>query len=132
MEAVQALRYSSAFECSNCHRAYREPEPRLFSFNNPFGACPRCQGFGNTIDFDPNLIIPNQARTLDGGAIDPWTKPKGREWFRDFRKQAAGRVRFDVPFAQLTQEEQRLVLEGEAIEQKDTADAAAPGAVQRA
>src|ERR1700744_4672673 len=45
------LRFSSAFECSSCHRAYREPEPRLFSFNNPYGACPRCQGFGNTIDF---------------------------------------------------------------------------------
>jgi excinuclease ABC subunit A len=57
-EAAETLRYSSAFECSSCHRAYREPEPRLFSFNNPYGACPRCQGFGNTIDFDPNLIIP--------------------------------------------------------------------------
>ena len=53
---AEALRYSSAFECSSCHRAYRVPEPRLFSFNNPYGACPRCQGFGNTIDFDPNLI----------------------------------------------------------------------------
>ena len=51
---------SAAFECTTCHRAYREPEPRLFSFNNPFGACPRCQGFGNTIDFDPNLIIPDR------------------------------------------------------------------------
>ena len=47
------MRFSSAFECADCHRAYREPEPRLFSFNNPYGACPRCQGFGNTIDFDP-------------------------------------------------------------------------------
>ena len=45
---------------TSCHRAYREPEPRLFSFNNPFGACPRCQGFGNTIDFDPNLIVPDK------------------------------------------------------------------------
>src|SRR6266702_3997908 len=51
------LRFSAAFECTTCHRAYREPEPRLFSFNNPYGACPRCQGFGNTIDFDPNLIF---------------------------------------------------------------------------
>ena len=48
----ERLRFSSAFECKTCHRVYTEPEPRLFSFNNPFGACPRCQGFGNTIDFD--------------------------------------------------------------------------------
>ncbi|HEX4155124.1 MAG TPA: excinuclease ABC subunit A, partial [Acidobacteriaceae bacterium] len=67
--------FSSAFECSTCHRAYREPEPRLFSFNNPYGACPRCQGFGNTIDYDPNLIIPDRAKSLDAGAVDPWTKP---------------------------------------------------------
>ena len=59
------LRFSAAFECTTCHRAYREPEPRLFSFNNPYGACPRCQGFGNTIDFDPDLIIPDKSRSLD-------------------------------------------------------------------
>ena len=69
-------RFSAAFECTTCHRAYREPEPRLFSFNNPFGACPRCQGFGNTIDFDPNLILPDRSRTLAQGAIAPWTTPK--------------------------------------------------------
>src|SRR5581483_4736711 len=52
------LRFSQRFECKNCGIRYEEPEPRLFSFNNPFGACPRCQGFGNTIDFDLNLVIP--------------------------------------------------------------------------
>ena len=67
-ETSESLRFSSAFECSSCHRAYREPEPRLFSFNNPYGACPRCQGFGNTIDFDPNLIIPPTARRRSTGA----------------------------------------------------------------
>ena len=45
---------------AHCHRPGREPEPRLFSFNNPFGACPRCQGFGNTVDYDLNLVIPDQ------------------------------------------------------------------------
>ncbi len=53
-------RFSAAFECKSCHRPGREPEPRLFSFNNPFGACPRCQGFGNTVDFDLNLVIPDK------------------------------------------------------------------------
>ncbi len=58
------LRFSGAFECTNCHRPGREPEPRLFSFNNPFGACPRCQGFGNTVDYDLGLVIPDQGLSL--------------------------------------------------------------------
>ena len=74
------------FECKNCTRVYREPEPRLFSFNNPFGACPRCQGFGNTIDFDLDLIIPDKSKTLDQGAIDPWNRPKYRSYFTELKK----------------------------------------------
>ena len=60
------LRFSGAYECTSCHRPGREPEPRLFSFNNPFGACPRCQGFGNTVDYDLNLVIPDPGLTLAG------------------------------------------------------------------
>ena len=75
----QRLRFSGRFECKQCHIRYDEPEPRLFSFNNPYGACPRCQGFGNTIDFDLNLVIPDPTLTLDEGAIDPWTKPQYRD-----------------------------------------------------
>jgi excinuclease ABC subunit A len=112
-EAAVALRYSSAFECSSCHRAYREPEPRLFSFNNPFGACPRCQGFGNTIDFDPNLIIPNRSRTLDEGAIDPWTKPKYRAWHGEMKRAAkAEGISVNVPWFDLTETQQRFIQEG--------------------
>ena len=62
------LRFSQAFECKLCHRIYREPEPRLFSFNNPYGACERCQGFGNTIDFDINLIIPDKQQDAERGS----------------------------------------------------------------
>src|SRR4029077_7895299 len=51
-QPAQRLRFSQRFECKHCNLRYEEPEPRLFSFNNPYGACPRCQGFGNTIDFD--------------------------------------------------------------------------------
>jgi excinuclease ABC subunit A len=112
-ETAESLRYSSAFECSDCHRAYREPEPRLFSFNNPFGACPRCQGFGNTIDFDPNLIIPNRSKTLDEGAIDPWTKPKYRAWHGEMKRAAkAEGVPTDVPWFDLTDAQQRFIEEG--------------------
>jgi excinuclease ABC subunit A len=110
------LRFSSAFECESCHRAYREPEPRLFSFNNPYGACPRCQGFGNTIDFDPNLIIPDRSRTLDAGAIDPWTKPKYRSpWHADMKRAAkAEGIRLDVPWYDLTDAQQRFIYDGAA------------------
>ncbi len=112
-EAAQTMRYSSAFECTDCHRAYREPEPRLFSFNNPYGACPRCQGFGNTIDFDPNLIIPNRSKTLDEGAIDPWTKPKYRAWHGEMKRAAkAEGVPTDVPWFNLTDAQQRFIQDG--------------------
>ena len=113
LEAAMILRYSSAFECSSCHRAYREPEPRLFSFNNPYGACPRCQGFGNTIDFDPNLIIPIRSKTLDEGAIDPWTKPKYRAWHGEMKRAAkAEGIPVDVPWFDLTETQQRFIEEG--------------------
>ncbi len=112
-ETPESLRFSSAFECSDCHRAYREPEPRLFSFNNPYGACPRCQGFGNTIDFDPNLIIPIRSKTLDEGAIDPWTKPKYRAWHGEMKRAAkAERIPIDVPWFDLTEPQQRFIEEG--------------------
>ncbi|WP_446743767.1 excinuclease ABC subunit UvrA [Silvibacterium acidisoli] len=109
----EPLRFSAAFECKNCHRAYREPEPRLFSFNNPFGACPRCQGFGNTIDFDLDLIIPNKSKTLDEGAIDPWTRPKYRPFFTELKKVAKQHgIPMDVPWFDLTLDQQTFVLDG--------------------
>src|SRR5947209_10190556 len=79
-EAPRQIRFSQKFECKSCHITYQEPEPRLFSFNNPFGACPRCQGFANTIDFDLNLVIPDPDKTLAAGASEPWTKPKYRAY----------------------------------------------------
>ena len=110
----QRYRFSSAFECVNCHRPGREPEPRLFSFNNPFGACPRCQGFGNTVDFDLNLVIPDKSLSLNDGAIDPWNRPKYRTWFTDLKKQAAAlKVPLDVPWRDLNDEAREVVLRGQ-------------------
>jgi len=107
------LRFSQAFECKLCHRIYREPEPRLFSFNNPYGACERCQGFGNTIDFDLNLIIPDKQKTLNDGAIDPWIKPKYRPYQSELRKAAMQhRIPLDTPWRELTPEQQAFVLDG--------------------
>ncbi len=107
------LRFSGSYECTNCHRPGREPEPRLFSFNNPFGACPRCQGFGNTVDYDLGLVIPDQSLSLLGGAIDPWNRPKYRPWFSEFRKRAAELgVPLDVPWHDMPAAARETVLRG--------------------
>ncbi len=76
--APERLTFNERFECKKCGAVYAEPEPRLFSFNNPYGACPRCQGFGNTIDFDLDRVIPDKGKSINEGAIAPWTKPRYR------------------------------------------------------
>ena len=107
----QRLRFSEQFACKTCGRAFVTPEPSLFSFNNPYGACPRCQGFGNTIDFDPDLVIPDPYLSLEDGAIDPWTKPQYTHFYTSFRAKARGKVRLAVPFIELTREEKTRVWE---------------------
>jgi excinuclease ABC subunit A len=108
------LRFSQRFECKHCNIRYEEPEPHLFSFNNPFGACPRCQGFGNTIDFDMGLVIPDSSKTLNEGAIEPWTKPKYRSLFIELKRFARqANIPVNVPWAELDAEQQRKVLEGD-------------------
>jgi len=107
-------RFSTAYECRTCHKPGREPEPRLFSFNNPFGACPRCQGFGNTIDFDINLVIPDKSLSLNDGAIDPWNRPKYRTWFADLKRQAkALNIPMDVAWQDLEPEQIEVLLYGD-------------------
>ncbi len=113
-EAQKRLRFSHRFECKNDGTLYEEPQPSLLSFNNPYGACPRCQGFGNTIDFDLDLVIPDPSKTLADGAIEPWTKPKYRPLFTElkrFAKQA--QIPLDVPWCELSAEHQKLVIDGE-------------------
>src|SRR5581483_3486469 len=88
-----------------CGKTFQEPEPSLFSFNNPHGACRRCQGFGNTIDYDLDLVIPNRALSIQQGAVDPWTKPQYSGLGVDFRKSAKGRVRLNVPIYDLHENE---------------------------
>jgi excinuclease ABC subunit A len=111
---TQRLRFSQRFECKQCNLRYEEPEPRLFSFNNPYGACPRCQGFGNTIDFDLDLVVPDKTKTLGEGAIEPWTKPKYRPFAADMKKFARqADIPLDVAWANLEPEQQRRIIEGE-------------------
>lgn len=112
-EAPRQLRFSQRFECKNCGMKYEEPEPRLFSFNNPFGACPRCQGFGNTIDFDLDLVIPDKSKSLDEGAVEPWTKPKYRAYATEMKRfgRQAG-IPLDVPWVELDPEQRQVIVDG--------------------
>ncbi len=113
-QPAQQLRFSQRFECKHCNLRYEEPEPRLFSFNNPYGACARCQGFGNTIDFDLDLVIPDKTKSLGEGAIDPWNKPKYRPVFAEMKRFAKqNEIPLDVPWGELEPEQQELILRGE-------------------
>ena len=113
-DKTQRLVFNERFECKNDGTVYQVPEPRLFSFNNPYGACPRCQGFGNTIDFDLNLVVPDPSKSLDEGAIEPWTKPRYRNLVADLKKWARSQsIPTAIPWRQLTAEQRRLVLEGD-------------------
>jgi len=109
----QRLRFSDRFECKYDGTVYAIPEPRLFSFNNPYGACPTCQGFGNTIGLDLDLVIPNPGLSLKDGAIEPWTKPQ-HEWAMAELKQfcRAEKISMTVPFNQLSRSDQNAVIEG--------------------
>ena len=110
----ERITFSERFTCKKDGTVYQEPEPRLFSFNNPYGACPRCQGFGNTIDFDLNLVVPDSSKTLEEGAIEPWTKPRYRGLLQDVKKWARGRgIPLNTPWRQLAAEQRKLVLEGD-------------------
>jgi excinuclease ABC subunit A len=107
----ERLRFNEKFQCKTCGMEFNVPEPILFSFNSPFGACPRCQGFGNTIDYDMRRLVPDPGLSLDEGAVDPWTKPKYRSWLGNFRKSAGKKVRFNVAFCDLTDAERDAVEE---------------------
>lgn len=103
--------FTQFYEC--CGIKYEEPEPRFFSFNNPFGACPVCQGFGKTVGFDEELIIPNPKLTLLEGAIAPWRTVKFSKYLRDLVNVASEvKLPLNTPFEKLTKLEKNLVFNG--------------------
>jgi excinuclease ABC subunit A len=107
--------FSERFECRPCGITYEDPQPRLFSFNNPFGACPTCHGFGNIIELDINLVVPDPTKSIQQGAIEPWSKPHYRAQLAELKKAARKRnVRIDVPWAELTEAEKEFVISGSA------------------
>jgi excinuclease ABC subunit A len=109
--------FSERFECRSCGIAYEDPQPRLFSFNNPFGACPACHGFGNIIELDMDLVVPDQTRSIQENAIEPWNKPHYRPYLAELKRAARKHgVRLTVPWAELSPEEKRIVIDGDGEE----------------
>jgi excinuclease ABC subunit A len=107
--------FSERFECRPCGITYEDPQPRLFSFNNPFGACPTCHGFGNIIELDIDLVVPDQTKSIQDGAIEPWSKPHYRAQLAELKKAARSRgVRMNVPWSELTEDEKKFVIDGDA------------------
>jgi excinuclease ABC subunit A len=107
-------RFTERFHCPD-HPAVRflDPDPRLFSFNNPYGSCPVCTGFGATLEYDPALIVPNTSRSLEEGAVDPWEKPRYTRQRRSLRTFARAQdIPLDAPWEALPAPFRRAVIHG--------------------
>lgn len=108
--------FSNVHECAFCGIVYQEPEPRLFSFNSPFGACTECQGFGRSIGLDKDLVIPDKHLSLQKGAIHPFRTAGFTEYHRDsldFAKRHS--IPIGIPFSMLSEKQQQMLWEGDAL-----------------
>ena len=110
---LQTLIFSEKLACVDCGISYQEITPRLFSFNNPHGACPECTGLGTRMYFDAELVIPNHDLSLREGAIAPWEK-RMSGWFHLILDALAKAYRFDIstPFKELPPQTQDVILNG--------------------
>jgi excinuclease ABC subunit A len=112
--SVPVYRFSSDLHCPDCDIHYAEPTPAMFSFNSPLGACETCRGFGRVIGVDFGLVVPNEALTLEEGAVRPWQTASFRECQDDLEKYAKRRkVPLETPWKDLTEQQKQWVLEGE-------------------
>jgi excinuclease ABC subunit A len=107
------LRYQSELKCLKCNLTLQNPQPLLFSFNHPLGACPACRGFGNALHYSEDVIVPDRELSLAAGAIEPWSKPSNRWWYRQFAKKAETYgIDLKLPYKDLPDEARRLIFEG--------------------
>lgn len=105
--------FSQQRTCEDCGLEYPAPEPRLYSFNSPLGACPACEGFGNVIDIDMDLVVPDPGKSIRDGAIAPWNSPAYAHELKELLALAGDYgLPVDVPFASLTPEQRRPIIEG--------------------
>jgi excinuclease ABC subunit A len=109
----QRATYSNELRCETCGIEYPEPEPQLFNFNRPLGACPECEGFGNIVVTDMDRVVPDPQKSLRDGAIAPWNSPSyAHELAELLALASAYKLPVDVPYAELSEEQKRLVVEG--------------------
>jgi len=109
-----SYRYSRELECNNCKRKFKKPSPNLFSFNSPQGACMKCNGFGNILDIDPGLVIPNPEKSLSEGAVEPFTKPSYRFKQRQLISFAReNSIDTNKPFSDLNCREKEMIFMGD-------------------
>lgn len=107
--------FSRRLRCEDCEIEYPKPEPKLFSFNSPLGACPLCEGFGNLMTLELEKIIPDRQKTLRDGAVSPWNSPSYRHKYRELMAAAEElQLRTDVPVSELTAREMDLLINGSA------------------
>ncbi len=105
--------FDCRFACVKCGREHRVPEPNLFSFNSPVGACPACSGFGYNLELDERLVVPDPTRTLRSGAIDPYSKPSFSEWQKDlFRFCERHGIAITKRYADLTPSQKKMIWDG--------------------
>lgn len=105
--------WSAHLACGQCGRGFPEPEPQLFSFNHAAGACPACEGFGNRLEIDPQLVVPDQDKTLREGAIAPWNAPSYRHELEELLALAPDYdIAVDVPYRELDDRAKRLIQHG--------------------
>lgn len=108
-------RFSKQLRCPVCRIDYPSPEARLFNFNSPLGACPTCEGFGDTVDLDMQLIVPDDSKSIRGGAIAPWNSPSYSPYLDELLDAADDLgVPVDVPFKKLTKKQVDRVIHGDA------------------
>ena len=114
----QVLQFSEKLACPYCGFSIKELEPRLFSFNAPFGACPECDGLGEKIEVDPDLVVPDKSKTLEEGAIAPWAPDSSKYYYlllSQFCK--AKKIKMDKPFSKLTAKQKETLLYGAGMKQ---------------
>jgi excinuclease ABC subunit A len=99
--------------CDRCDIDYPDPVPRLFNFNNPLGACPTCEGFGDTVDVDMDLVVPDKSLSLAEGAIAPWTTPSYEHELHELLELADDyEIPVDIPYRKLKKKHLRLIQKG--------------------
>src|SRR5690349_9543928 len=112
--SIERWKYSNELHCADCDITYRDPVPSLFSFNSPVGACETCRGFGRIIGIDYGLVIPDETKTLSGGAVKPWQTKSYKECQDDLVKFAKKRgIPLDTPWYGLSEAHKKWVIEGE-------------------